>query len=105
MAASDLAPAAAKGQGVVATSTRTASTADDVWTRMMMLAPSASTSMSVTMLGEPNMTVLSQLFVKPQATVVMGFSNDPMMGLATDHFSGPAIAPLIMQPFLRTASL
>jgi uncharacterized protein YcbK (DUF882 family) len=105
MAASDLAPAAAKGQGVVAASTRTASTADDVWTRMMMLAPSASTSMSVTMLGDPNMTVLSQLFVKPQATVVMGFSNDPMMGLATDHFSGPAIAPLIMQPFLRTASL
>jgi hypothetical protein len=27
------------------------------------------------------------------------------MGLATDHFSGPALAPLTTQPFLRTASL
>jgi hypothetical protein len=49
---------------------------------------------------------LSRLFVKPQATVVMGFSDDPLMGLATDHFSGPATAPLTTQSFgLRTASL
>ncbi len=94
----------AKSQGVVATSTRTAPTADDVWTRMMMLAPSASTSMSVTMLGDPNMTQLSKLFAKPQTVIVMGFSDDPQGGLATDHFSGPAIAPLTTQSF-RTASL
>lgn len=94
----------AKSQGVVATSTRTAPTTDDVWTRMMMLAPSASTSMSVTMLGDPNMTQLSKLFAKPQTVIVMGFSDDPQAGLATDHFSGPAIAPLTTQSF-RTASL
>jgi hypothetical protein len=94
----------AKSQGLVSTSTRTAPTADDVWTRMMMLAPSASTSMSVTMLGDPNMALLSKLFAKPQTVIVMGFSDDPQAGLATDHFSGPAIAPLTTQSF-RTASL
>jgi uncharacterized protein YcbK (DUF882 family) len=93
----------------VATSTRIAisiSSASDTWMRVMMLAPSASTSMSVTMLGDANMTLLSQLFVKPQAAIVMGFSDDPQAGLTTDHFSGPATAPLTTQRFvLRTASL
>jgi uncharacterized protein YcbK (DUF882 family) len=91
----------------VATSTRiVASETSDAWMRMMMLAPSASKSMSVTMLGDPNMTVLSHLFVKPQATIVMGFSDDPQLGLTTDRFNGPAIAPLVTQSFvLRTASL
>jgi hypothetical protein len=70
-----------------------------------MLAPSASTSMSVTMLGDANMTLLSKLFVKPQNVIVMGFSSDPQVGLDTDHFSGPALVPLTVQPFLRTASL
>jgi uncharacterized protein YcbK (DUF882 family) len=110
MAANDLTTVVAKGQGrsgAIATATRiVASTAADVWTRMMMLAPSASTSMSVTMLGDANMTLLSKLFVKPQATVVMSFSDDPLMGLTTDRFSGPATAPLTTQSFgLRTASL
>jgi hypothetical protein len=74
--------------------------------RIMMLAPSASTSMSVTVLGDTNMTLLSALFVKPQAVVVMGFSDDPQAGLTADHFSGPATAPLATQSFvLRTASL
>ncbi|WP_298253838.1 DUF882 domain-containing protein [Bradyrhizobium sp.] len=104
VAANDLTTAVAKGRSVVATSTPTAPEADDAWTRMMMLAPSARTSMSVTMLGDPNMTQLSKLFVKPQAVIVMGFSDDPQAGLATDHFSGPAIAPLTTQAF-RTASL
>ncbi|WP_414643326.1 DUF882 domain-containing protein [Bradyrhizobium sp.] len=103
-ASSDLTSVAKSQSGVVATSTHTAAAADDVWTRMMMLAPSASTSMSVTMLGDPNMTQLSKLFAKPQTVIVMGFSDDPQAGLATDHFSGPAIAPLTTQSF-RTASL
>jgi uncharacterized protein YcbK (DUF882 family) len=111
-AANDLTPVAAKGQdkghdGVVATSTRVvASKAGDTWMRVMMLAPSASTSMSVTVLGDANMTLLSALFVKPQAVVVMGFSDDPQSGLTADRFSGPATATLATQSFvLRTASL
>ena len=110
MAMNELTTAVAKGQGqdgVAATATRiVASQANDSWIRIMMLAPSASTSMSVTMLGDANMTLLGKLFAKPQAVVVMGFSDDPQMGLATDHFSGAATATLATQSFaLRTASL
>ena len=110
MAANEVTTVVPKGHGqsgMVATATRlVASTATDVWMRMMMLAPSASTSMSVTMLGDANMTLLNKLFVKPKATVVMSFSDDPLMGLTTDRFSGPATAPLTTQSFgLRTASL
>ena len=108
VAANDLTPVAAKGHdGVVAASTRiVASKAGDIWMRIMMLAPSASTSMSVTVLGDANMTLLSALFVKPQAVVVMSFSDDPQAGLTADHFSGAATAPLATQSFvLRTASL
>jgi uncharacterized protein YcbK (DUF882 family) len=110
MAVNDLTTVVAKGHGqngVVATSTRiVASTAGDTWMRVMMLAPSASTSMSVTVLGDANMTLLSPLFVKPRVAIVMGFSDDPQMGLTADRFSGPATAPLTTQSFvLRTASL
>jgi len=91
----------------VAIATRiAASKANDVWMRAMMLAPSASTSMSATVLGDANMSLLSAHFVKPQAVVAMGFSDDPLMGLSCDRFSGAAIAPLATQTFvLRTASL
>jgi hypothetical protein len=52
------------------------------------------------------MSLLSAHFVKPQAVVAMGFSDDPQLGLICDRFSGPAIAPLATQSFvLRTASL
>jgi uncharacterized protein YcbK (DUF882 family) len=82
-----------------------ASKLNDAWLRVMMLAPSARTSMSVTMLGDANMTLLSRFFAKPQTMVVMSFSDDPQMGLTTDQFTGPAMAPLPIQSFLRTASL
>jgi uncharacterized protein YcbK (DUF882 family) len=97
-----------QGQGnVVATSTRiAASKANDVWMRVMMLAPSATTSMSSTILGDTDMTVMRTHFVKPDATVTMGFSDDPLMGLVSDRFSGSTTAVLSTQSFvLRTASL
>jgi len=47
--------------------------------RVMMLAPSASTSMSVTVLGDADMTLMRSHFVKPQAIVAMSFSDDPML--------------------------
>ena len=98
----------AQGQvGVVATSTRiAASPASDAWMRVMMLAPSASTSMSATVLGDADMSLLSAHFVKPQAAIAMGFSDDPLMGLTCDRFTGSATATLTTQSFvLRTASL
>ena len=77
---------------------------NDIWLRVVMLAPSASTSMFTTVLGDTDMTLMRAYFEKPQAVVAMGFSDDPQMGLSTDHFSGPATAPLVTQS-LRTASL
>jgi uncharacterized protein YcbK (DUF882 family) len=97
-----------QGQGsVVATSARiAASSGNNVWMRVMMLAPSASTSMSVTMLGDADMTLMRVYFVKPQATIAMGFSDDPLMGLVTDRFTGSATAALATQSFvMRTAAL
>ncbi len=98
----------AQGQtGAVSTSTRlAASPASDAWMRVMMLAPSASTSMSATVLGDADMSLLSAHFVKPQAVIAMGFSDDPQMGLICDRFTGSATATLATQSFvLRTASL
>jgi uncharacterized protein YcbK (DUF882 family) len=98
----------AQGQrGVVATSTRIAAApASNAWMRVMILAPSASTSMSATVLGDADMSLLRAHFVKPQAAIAMGFSDDPQMGLTCDRFTGSATATLATQSFvLRTASL
>jgi hypothetical protein len=97
-----------QGQGnVVATATRlAASRGTDVWMRVMMLAPSASTSMRATVLGDSDMTMMRAFFVKPQAAIAMTFSDDPTMGLLSDRFTGSATATLATQSFvLRTASL
>jgi uncharacterized protein YcbK (DUF882 family) len=97
-----------QGQGsAIATSTRiAAATGNGVWMRVMMLAPSASTSMSTTVLGDTDMTLMRIHFVKPQAVVAMSFSDDPQMGLVSDRFTGPAVATLATQSFvMRTASL
>jgi uncharacterized protein YcbK (DUF882 family) len=111
MAVNDVTTVVAKGaQGqasVIATSTRLAAgKGNDVWMRVMMLAPSASTSMSVTVLGDADMTLMRSYFVKPQAIVAMSFSDDPTLGMVTDRFTGSATARLETQSFvMRTASL
>ena len=72
----------------------------------MMLAPSASTSMSATVLGDADMTLMRGYFVKPQAAIAMTFSDDPQMGLVCDRFTGSATATLPTRSFVvRTASL
>ena len=92
---------------VVATATRiAASKGNDVWMRVMILAPSASTSMSATVLGNSDLTLMRAHFVKPQAIVAMSFSEDPQLGLVTDRFTGSATARLTTQSFvMRTAAL
>jgi hypothetical protein len=92
---------------LVATSTRlAASGASDTWTRMMILAPSASASMSTTVLGDVDMTAMRAYFVKPDAALAISFSDDPMLGMACDHFAGSATATLATQSFVtRTAAL
>jgi len=93
--------------GAIAISTRlAAANVDSGWMRIMLLSPSASSSMSVTMLGDADLTLMRAFFVKPQASVIIGFSDDPMMGMSCDHFSGSATAKLETTSFvLHTASL
>jgi uncharacterized protein YcbK (DUF882 family) len=113
MAVTDVTSVIAKGsqgQGsVISTSARiTASKATntDIWMRAMILAPSATTSMSSTVIGDADLTSMRAHFVKPQATVAMGFSEDPQMGLLSDRFTGSATAPLTTEAFaMRTALL
>ena len=98
----------AQGQNsVISTSTRLAAgKVNDLWMRVVMLAPSASNAMSTTVLGDTDMTLMRGYFVKPQIAITMSFSEDPMMGMTTDRFTGSATAKLATQPFvLRTASL
>jgi hypothetical protein len=109
MAVNNITTVVAKGsQGLVATSTRLAAAAksNDVWMRAMILAPSASTSMSVAVMGDPDMTLMRSYFVKPLTAVAMSFSDDPQLGLVCDQFTGSAVAKLATQSFvMRTASL
>jgi hypothetical protein len=52
------------------------------------------------------MTLMRVYFVKPQTAIAMTFSDDPMMGLRCDRFTGSSTAMLSTQSFvLRTASL
>ena len=92
---------------LIATATRiSAAKGNDVWLRIVMLAPSATTAMSVTMLGDSRHDPDAHVLRKPQAAIAMSFSDDPMHGLASDHFSGSAISKLEPTSFtLRTALL
>ena len=98
----------AQGQdAVVATSTRLAAAqGNSIWMRVVMLAPSASSAMSTTVLGDTEMTQMRSHFVKPHAAIAMTFSEDPMMGMTCDRFTGSATVQLQTQSFvLRTAAL
>ena len=92
---------------VVANSTRLAAAqGNNIWMRVVMLAPSASTAMSTTVLGDTEMTQMRSHFVKPQAAIAMTFSEDPMMGMSSDSFTGTATAQLPTRTFtVRTAAL
>jgi len=112
VAATEINTVVAKGaQGqdsAISTSARIAAAKgnDSIWMRVVMLAPSASNAMSTTVLGDTDMTMMRSFFVKPQAAIAMTFSDDPMMGMTTDRFSGSATAKLETRSFtLRTAAL
>ncbi len=96
----------AQGQdSAVATSARLAAAQGNaIWMRVMMLAPSASSAMSTTVLGDTEMTQMRSYFVKPQTAIAMTFSEDPMMGMTCDRFTGSATARLSTH-VLRTAAL
>lgn len=113
-AARDVAPAteintvASKGpqrqDGPVSPSTRlSAASGNETWMRIMLLAPSAAT-ISVTILGDTDLSMMRAFFAKPESAIAMRFSDDPMMGMSCDQFTGSAIAKLETTS-LRTAAL
>jgi uncharacterized protein YcbK (DUF882 family) len=110
-AATEINTVAAKGtqgqSGVIATSTRiSAAKGNDLWLRVVMLAPSASNSMFTTVLGDTDMTLMKNYFAKPQAVVAMTFSDDPQMGLLSERFTGSTTARLTTTSFaLQTVSM
>ncbi|WP_245502050.1 DUF882 domain-containing protein [Bradyrhizobium guangzhouense] len=93
--------------GMIATATRlSAAKGDSIWLKIVMLSPSASRAMSVTLMGELDMAAMRAYFVKPQAVVAMGFTDDPMHGLSCDSFSGSATTKIETTSFvMRTAAL
>jgi hypothetical protein len=94
--------------GLVTTATRitAAKVTDTSWMRMMMLAPSASRAMSVTMLGDTDLTVMRSYFVKPQSALAISFSEDATPGLTYDQFTGVAAVKLETRSFaVRAAAL
>jgi uncharacterized protein YcbK (DUF882 family) len=90
--------------GIVTTSARltAASRDNDIWLRAMILARSAA-SMTSTVFGESDMTILRSHFAKPQATVAMAFSEDLQQGPACDQFAGQAVVTLSTTPFMTAA--
>ncbi|NUR11459.1 MAG: DUF882 domain-containing protein [Bradyrhizobium sp.] len=93
--------------GMVATATRlSAAKGESIWLKIVMLSPSASRAMSVTLMGELDTAALRTYFVKPHAVIAMGFVDDPMHGLSCDSFSGSATAKIETTSFvMRTAAL
>nr|WP_249788467.1 DUF882 domain-containing protein [Bradyrhizobium sp. G127] len=95
-----------KGATAAVVRTKTTDQSHSIWMRAMILAPSASTSLSASILGDQDMTVMRVHFAKPNAAVAMTFSEDPQMGIVCEKFTGSAITTLTTTPFaMRTASL
>lgn len=93
-------------QGATLVRTKATDRTNDIWLRAMILAPSASTSMVASILGDQDMTVMRTHFAKPNVAVAMTFSDDPQMGIVCEKFTGSAITTLSTTPFgMRTASL
>ena len=92
---------------MVTTSTRlSAAKGNDLWMRVVMLAPSATNGMLTTVLGDTDMSLMRAYFVKPQTAINMTFTDDPLMGMSSDRFTGSATATLATTSFvLRTAAL
>jgi len=95
-----------KGDPVTTAARLSAGRGNDIWMRIIMLAPSASRAMSVTVMGDSDMSAMRAFFVKPASSVAMTFSDDPLLGMSVDRFSGSATTKLEMTSFsLRTAML
>jgi hypothetical protein len=95
-----------KGDAITNATRLSAGKGSELWMRIMMLAPSASRAMSVTVMGDSDLTAMRAFFVKPASAIAMSFSDDPLLGMSVDCFSGSATTKLETTSFsLRTAML
>jgi uncharacterized protein YcbK (DUF882 family) len=78
----------------------------DPWLRGIVMTPSVHHSLSVATLGAQDSRTLRPLLHKPRTTLAMVFSNDPLLGLTSVQFSGPAVTFLPTISYVtRTAGL
>jgi hypothetical protein len=101
-----------KGASNVATApraTKAAKLADklnDPWMRAMIVSPDARSYMSTLLLGAPDFRNLAEQLQSPDTAVMMTFSEDPHLGMSTDHFQGQAVVFVATVTFNRqTAAL
>jgi len=78
---------------------------DDPWLRAAIFAPSLYTSFTTSLSGAPDYASLQRLMDKPEATVMMTFSDNPNPGLTCDRFTGGAVVFVSTVTFQRTAAL
>ena len=79
---------------------------EDPWLRALVLAPDLQNYMTATLLGEADPLALRPLMQKPDAVVMMRFSDDPHLGMTADRFSGEAVVFIsTMSVAKRTAAL
>ena len=77
---------------------------NDPWMRAMIVSPSAQTFMRTTLYGVQDYRTLQAHMQKPAAAVMMKFSEDPNLGMASDRFAGSAVVFTPTVKF-RTAAL
>lgn len=70
------------------------------WLKVVALAPSASRSMLVTVMGNVDMNGMRNYFVKPETVIAMRFTDNPTPGLSSVSFSGSATAKLETTSFV-----
>jgi hypothetical protein len=79
---------------------------EDPWLRALVLAPDLQNYMTATLLGDADPLALRPLMQKPDAVVMMTFSDDPHLGMTADRFSGEAVVFIsTMSVAKRTAAL
>lgn len=88
-----------------ASMSRTGQRGDDPWLRGIVMAPSVQYSMRVAVFGGTDPRSIRPYMLKPQSLVHMVFSDDPLYGLASEYFSGSAVAFLPTVSFVRTAGI
>jgi hypothetical protein len=112
-ALSDAAVTAKRNDDRLPVATATAKTAnvvragdrfDEPWMRALIVSPSAHSFLHTTQLGATDFRNLGPYLLKPAATMMMTFSNDPHRGMTSDKFDGNAVVFMSTATF-STASL